>query len=194
MANTRQKLVNNNLLIGENAAADAWGLIGHDWAVGWLRRSLLHRRQRHGYLITGAPSLGKRALALAFARALNCEHDDIAGRPCGLCRACRAIGQASDPDLILAAGEDGAPLKIDAIRDVARLLALKPYAARYRIAIFEDFDLVAPLAQDALLKTLEEPARAGDSDRLGEFGRARLADDPQPRADDSAAPGAAGAD
>ena len=38
------------------------------------------------------------------------------------------------------------------------MLALKPYAARYRIAIFEDFDLVAPLAQDALLKTLEEPA------------------------------------
>ena len=43
-------------------------------------------------------------------------------------------------------------MKIDAIREVTRLLALKPYAARYRIAIFEDFDLVAPLAQDALLK------------------------------------------
>lgn len=143
---------------GECGAADTWGIIGHDWAVAMLRRSLLNRRQRHAYLITGAPSLGKRALALAFAMALNCEVDDIAGRPCARCRACRAISRGSEPDLIVAKGEDGAPLKIDAIRNVARLLALKPYSARYRIAIFEDFDLVAPLAQDALLKTLEEPA------------------------------------
>jgi len=143
---------------GESAVAETWGIIGHDWAVELLRRSWLHERQRHAYLITGAPSLGKRALALAFAKALNCEDEDIAGRPCGLCRACRAISRGNDPDLIVAKGEEGAPLKIDAIREVTRLLALKPYAARYRIAIFEDFDLVAPLAQDALLKTLEEPA------------------------------------
>ena len=143
---------------GESAASDNWGIIGQDWAVGLLRRSLLNGRQRHAYLITGAPSLGKRALAQAFAKALNCEDADIAGRPCGECRACRAIGRGNDPDLIVAAGEDGAPLKIDAVREVSRLLALKPYAARYRIAIFEDFELVAPLAQDALLKTLEEPA------------------------------------
>lgn len=143
---------------GEIAAAESWGIIGHDWAADLLRRSLLNRRQRHAYLITGAPSLGKRALALAFAKALNCEHDDIIERPCGVCRSCRAISRGHDPDLIMATGEDGSPLKIEAIRDVARLLALKPYSARYRIAIFEDFDLVAPQAQDALLKTLEEPA------------------------------------
>ena len=142
---------------GEMAAA-SWGIIGHDWAAELLRRSLLHRRQRHAYLISGPPSLGKRALALAFAKALNCEHVDVAGRLCGACRSCRAISRGHDPDIIIAKGEDGAPLKIEAIRDVARLLALKPYSARYRIAIFEDFDLVAPQAQDALLKTLEEPA------------------------------------
>ena len=104
------------------------------------------------------PALGKRTVALAVARALKCEEDHVRGRHCGRCRACRDISLSGDPDLILAAGDDGAPLKIDAIRDVSRLLALKPYAARYRIAIFEDFDLVAPLAQDALLKTLEEPS------------------------------------
>lgn len=135
-----------------------WGIIGHDWAIDLLRRSLLHGRQRHAYLITGAPALGKGALAQAFARALNCEEEVIGRRPCGACRSCRALGMGGDPDLIVARREDGAPLKINAIREVARALALKPYAARYRIAIFEDFDLVAPLAQDALLKALEEPA------------------------------------
>lgn len=140
------------------AAAGNWDVIGHGWAIDMLRRSMLKGRQRHGYLITGASSLGKRTLALAFAGALNCETADIAARPCGECRACRAIGRSNDPDLIMAEGEKGAPLKIDAIREVTRLLALKPYAARYRIAVLADFDLVAPLAQDALLKTLEEPA------------------------------------
>ncbi|MCY4061797.1 MAG: hypothetical protein OXG53_05475 [Chloroflexi bacterium] len=144
--------------MNDEIAVVSWEIIGHDWAADMLRRSLLNRRQRHAYLITGAPSLGKRALALAFAKALNCEDDKIAGRPCGACRSCRAISRGHDPDLIIAKGENGAPLKIEAIRDVARLLALKPYSARYRIAIFEDFDLVAPQAQDALLKTLEEPA------------------------------------
>ena len=143
---------------GEEAASDNWGIIGHDWAVGRLQRSLRNRRQRHAYLISGAPALGKRTLALAFARALNCEAACRDARPCSTCRACRAISRERDPDLILARADEGATLKIDAIRDVTRLLALKPYAARYRIAIFEDFDLVAPLAQDALLLTLEEPA------------------------------------
>ena len=134
-----------------------WPVIGHDWAVDFLRRTLAHGRNRHAYLISGSPSLGKMRLALAFAQALNCEAESKAQRPCLVCRSCKAISRGNDPDLIVAAAEDGAPLKIDAIRDVARLLALKPYSSRYRIAILDDFHLVAPLAQDALLKTLEEP-------------------------------------
>ncbi len=141
----------------EARGAANWPVIGHEWAVEFLRRALAQGRNRHAYLISGSPSLGKMRLALAFAQALNCEADLVTQRPCLACRSCLAIGRGHDPDLIVAAGEAGAPLKIDAIRDVARLLALKPYSARYRIAILDDFHLVAPQAQDALLKTLEEP-------------------------------------
>ena len=143
-----------------NSTADStanWPVIGHEWAVDFLKRALKHGRNRHAYLISGSPSLGKMKLALAFAQALNCEAEPPARRPCMACRTCTAIARGNDPDLIRAAGDDGAPLKIDAIRDVARLLALKPYSSRYRVAILDDFHLVAPLAQDALLKTLEEP-------------------------------------
>ncbi len=136
--------------------ADNWRIIGHEWAVDFLRRALLHGRNRQAYLITGSPALGKMRLGLAFAMALNCEAEAGRQRPCFACRACAAISRRSHPDLILAGAD--APLKIDDIRNVLRLLALKPYSARYRIAIFADFHLVAPLAQDALLKTLEEPA------------------------------------
>ena len=135
-----------------------WRVIGHDWAVDFLRSGLLKGRSRHAYLISGSAALGKMSLARSFAMALNCQAADPQARPCWQCRPCKAIANESDPDLLLAAGSDGAPLKIAAIRQVTRMLALKPYAARYRVAIFPDFDLTAPQAQDALLKTLEEPA------------------------------------
>ena len=135
-----------------------WRVIGHDWAVDFLRSGLLKGRSRHAYLISGSASLGKMTLARSFAMALNCQADDPHARPCWQCRSCKSIAKGSDPDLLLAAEEEGAPLKIDAVRQVTRMLALKPYAARYRVAIFPDFDQIAPLAQDALLKTLEEPA------------------------------------
>ncbi len=141
---------------GSRASAN-WGVIGHEWAVDFLRRALRHGRNRHAYLISGSPSLGKMKLARAYAMALNCEKRNAADRPCLDCRACKAVDRGSDPDLLVISQADGQPPKIDEIRHAAHALALKPFASRYRIAIFDDFDLVAPLAQDALLKTLEEP-------------------------------------
>lgn len=134
-----------------------WGIVGHDWAVGSLRRGLLNGRSRHAYLIAGSAGLGKMTLARSFAMALNCDQEDVARRPCRQCRACGAIDRGSDPDTIIVATDESGRIKIDTIREVMRLLALKPYAARYRVAIFDDFDQVLPQAQDALLKTLEEP-------------------------------------
>ena len=134
-----------------------WGIVGHDWAVDSLRRGLLSGRNRHAYLIAGSAGLGKMTLARAFAMALNCEDQVVAGRPCRQCHSCRGIDKGNNPDLIVVDADESGRIKIDAIREVMRLLALKPYAARYRVAIFDDFDRVMPQAQDALLKTLEEP-------------------------------------
>lgn len=135
-----------------------WGIVGHDWAVASLRRGLLNGRIRHAYLILGSAGLGKMTLARAFAMALNCEAEAEARRPCGQCRACLAIRRGGDPDLIVVGSDESGRIKIDTLREMMRLLALKPYASRYRLAILDDFDQVMPQAQDALLKTLEEPA------------------------------------
>ena len=89
--------------------------------------------------------------------ALNCQAESAAARPCGVCPSCRRIANDADPDLILAEADESGRLRIEPLREVMRLLSLKPYAARYRIAILNDFDRVMPRAQDALLKTLEEP-------------------------------------
>lgn len=135
-----------------------WNIIGHDWAVNFLRTSLRHGRARHAYLMTGSHNIGKTMVAHAFASALNCTHEDSESRPCGVCRSCKWVMSNNHPDILYALNDaNTGSLKIDTIREVMRQLALKPYIARYRIAIFSDFDRAAPRAQDALLKTLEEP-------------------------------------
>ncbi|MGJ3239360.1 MAG: ATP-binding protein [Anaerolineae bacterium] len=136
-----------------------WPVWGHDWAVDFLRMSIRNHRNRHAYLITGTNNIGKNQLAHAFAMALNCTEEDSENRPCGQCRSCKLIYSGNHPDMLYTdRDERTGRLKIDAIRDVMRLLALKPYDSRYRVAIFEGFDYAAPQAQDALLKTLEEPS------------------------------------
>lgn len=133
-----------------------WPVIGHDWAVDHLARALQHGRMRHAYLFAGPRQIGKTTLARAFAAALNCTGD---APPCGECRSCKLILKSAHPDLsIIEAEQDEGQIKIDQVRHLQQTLALRPYEARYRVAILRRFDAARPAAQDALLKTLEEPA------------------------------------
>lgn len=135
-----------------------WPVFGHDWAVEYLRRGLRHGRVRHAYVITGTASVGKSQLAHSFALALNCTHENIEERPCLQCRSCKLIFSGNHPDILYSeADTTTGALKIEEIRSVMQRLALRPYEARYRVAIFHNFDRAQPRAQDALLKTLEEP-------------------------------------
>ena len=135
-----------------------WTIYGHDWAVDYLRKGMVNDRVRHAYLITGVQSIGKSTLAQSFAMALNCTHDDMEMRPCRDCRSCKKSLTGNHPDLIFSNNDPNTgALKIEEIRRVTSLIALKPYETRYRIAIFEDFHRAGGQAQDALLKTLEEP-------------------------------------
>jgi DNA polymerase-3 subunit delta' len=109
---------------------------------------------RHAYLLSGPARIGKTTLARAFAAALNCTG---ATPPCGECRACKLIAKGGYPDVTLIEPEGGS-LKIDQIRALQQMLALRPYEGRYRVAILRRFHEAVPNAQDALLKTLEEPA------------------------------------
>lgn len=135
-----------------------WPVYGHDWAVEHLRKSIANARIRHAYLIVGSESIGKETLARSLAMTLNCTHEDELTRPCGQCSSCKRIASGNHPDIIYSEldGSTGA-LKIEEIRNITGKIALKPYEARYRIAILRDFDHARPQAQDALLKTLEEP-------------------------------------
>ena len=136
----------------------AWGIYGYEWVVDQLRRSIATGRVRHAYLIAGPEAVGRETLARAFAMSLNCLHDDIGARPCGECRTCRQIQAGGHADLLTSQTDaNSGLLRIEEVRTLTGRVALKPYDARYRIAILRDFDRAQPRTQDALLKTLEEP-------------------------------------
>ncbi len=135
-----------------------WGVVGHEWAIHHLQKSLLHGRARHAYLFAGPSSIGKTTLARAFAARLNCLHEDEAARPCGECRACQKIASGNHPDIALVEAEEvGGTLKIEQVRELMHRLSLRPYEGRYRVGILRRFHEARPQAADALLKTLEEP-------------------------------------
>jgi DNA polymerase-3 subunit delta' len=140
------------------AAKHTWPVDGHNWAVDHLRKSMANGRVRHAYLFLGPESVGKETLARAFAMALNCTHPDLGSHPCGECSSCRRIRSGNHPDVFYAQADPSTgALKIEEIRSMTGRIALKPFEGRYRVAIFRDFDNAQPRAQDALLKTLEEP-------------------------------------
>jgi DNA polymerase-3 subunit delta' len=145
-----------------------WNMLGHEWAVDMLRQHAARGEVRHTYLFCGPPGLGRRTLALRLAQALNCTNPVAPGEPCGQCRDCKQIEAMQHPDMnvIQAVDEDGdakenGTLKVDQIRAVQHSLSLKPYQAKYRVALFLRFQEANDNAANALLKTLEEaPAHA----------------------------------
>ena len=118
-------------------------------------------RCRRRSLLAGPEGVGKRRTALAIAETLNCLElrtaDDFEVDACGACASCRRIARGVHPDVIvLEPGETGT-IKIDEIRDVIDRANYRPFEGRRRAVIVDEADTMMPSAQNALLKTLEEP-------------------------------------
>lgn len=135
-----------------------WPIVGHAWAVERLQQALVDDAVPHALLITGPEGVGKTTLALTFAQALLCEAADARQRPCGTCAACRRVLNGTHPDLIrVAPDEEGGTLKIGALRELERVLRLRPAMGGRKVAVIAHFERATEAAANALLKTLEEP-------------------------------------
>lgn len=136
-----------------------WDMISCEWAVDMLKEHVRRDQLRHAYLFTGPLGVGRRTLALRLAQAVNCPEPIEPGEPCRTCRSCMQIERMQHPDLTVTQAEQrGAVLKVEQIRELQRSLSLKPYQARFRVALLLHFEEANPSAANALLKTLEEPA------------------------------------
>jgi DNA polymerase III subunit delta' len=144
-----------------------WDLIGHEWAIDYLRRSIAGGRVAHAYLLSGPAGVGKSLLALRLAQALNCEAGG--SDPCLACRTCKRIARGNHPDVRIAGmasqtlglkPDEAArqkDLKIDTVRDWLADINLRPYEGRRRVFIMHDAERLTEAASNAMLKTLEEP-------------------------------------
>ena len=136
----------------------AFATRGHSAALAFVERSILTERAPHALLISGPLGLGKTTLALDLAAGLLCLDRDPARRPCRNCAACRKVEHGNHPDVHLLAPEGaGQQIRVGQVQALASDLALLPLEGRVRVAIIEHADRLNPDAQNALLKTLEEP-------------------------------------
>jgi DNA polymerase III subunit delta' len=136
----------------------AWPVVGHEWAVALLARSVATGQVRHAYLFTGPAQVGKTTLARAFAQAMNCLAPPEK-QPCGLCDSCQRLVRGTHPDvrMIEPLGKAGRELLIDQVRSIIHEAALSPLLGRRKVFIVCEADRGNAAAMNALLKTLEEP-------------------------------------
>ncbi|HOG28134.1 MAG TPA: DNA polymerase III subunit delta' [Vicinamibacterales bacterium] len=135
-------------------------IIGHRRLVRLLMRAAHAESLPPSLVFAGPEGVGKRQAALALAQALNCLSPvtpaDAARDGCGECAACRKISRGLHPDVIVVEPEGGL-IAVDRARDAAERTAYRPFEGRTRVVVLDDADLMNDAAQNALLKTLEEP-------------------------------------
>ena len=131
-------------------------IVGHEKQLETLRQSLLKGRLHHAYLFIGPDGIGKRTLALALAQAIHCA--ELESDFCGKCGACRAIQTGNHADVrILEPLSNKKDISIQQVRELEKALSLRSFSGRQKLAIIDPATLMNWPAQNALLKTLEEP-------------------------------------
>jgi DNA polymerase-3 subunit delta' len=129
-------------------------LVGQGPVVESLRGVIANpSAMTHAWLFTGPPGSGRSNAAKAFAAALQCPEGG-----CGNCESCAMVSDGTHPDVALVR-TDGLSIGVDVAREYVRRAALAPALGRWQILIVEDADRLTDQAANALLKSIEEPAR-----------------------------------
>ena len=139
-------------------------IVGHRRLVDLLSRSIDRSTLPPSLIFAGADT---RAAAIAVAQALNCSAPIESRIPnhesrdaCGTCASCQRIARGVHPDILFVEPGDNGSIRIDQIRDVIDRAGYRPFEGTRRVVIIDQAEALMPPAQNALLKTLEEPPAA----------------------------------
>ena len=140
-------------------------IVGHRRVTTLLAQAIARDTLPPTLLLAGAAGVGKYEVARAAAAALNClaprrDVAPLALDACGECRSCQRIERNVHVDVITLEPDDRASIKIDVVREVLERTGFRPFEGRRRVVLIRDADTLEAAAQNALLKSLEEPPPA----------------------------------
>ena len=131
-------------------------VIGHNDIIQYIQNAVSQDKVSHAYILNGERGSGKKMLADLFAMTLQCE--EHTPNPCGECHSCKQAKSGNHPDIIHVKHEKPNTISVDDIRtQVNNDIVIKPYSSPHKIYIIPEADLLSVQAQNALLKTIEEP-------------------------------------
>ena len=136
-------------------------IIGQEQIKEHLQNALKLNKVSHAYILNGEKSSGKEFIAKVFASALQCEREDMSSgmpEPCGECHSCKQMAGKNQPDVIYVSHEKPGSIGVEDIRrQINGDVAIKPYSSQRKVYIINEGEKMTVQAQNALLKTLEEP-------------------------------------
>ena len=133
-------------------------VVGHKNIIKYISSAVQADAVSHAYILNGERGSGKRLLANLFAMSLQCQNRAEDGEACGKCQSCKQAQSGNQPDIIKVTHEKPNTISVDDIRtQVNNDIVIKPYSSKYKIYIIPEADLMSAQAQNALLKTIEEP-------------------------------------
>jgi DNA polymerase-3 subunit delta' len=128
-------------------------MLGHNKVINTLKAAIKNDNVSHAYIFEGPDGIGRRETALSFASMLMCEESD---EPCGQCKSCLLFNEASHPDFKEIYHVDKS-ISVEDIRNILEGLIIRPLYSKYKIILINNADSMTVQAQNALLKSLEEP-------------------------------------
>ena len=138
-------------------------VLGHRRLAALIARSVSRASLPPSLIFAGPAGVGKRLTAVATAQLLNCQNrvgTGVAIDACGVCRSCTRIARGVHSDVIVVEPGDSGSIKIEQIRDVVERAGYRPFEGRCRVVVIDCAEALVSAAQNALLKTLEEPPPA----------------------------------
>lgn len=131
-------------------------IIGQQHIKDHLQNAIRQKMVNHAYIINGEKSSGKEFIANIFAMTLQCEkHED---EPCMECKACKQAKSKNHPDIKTITHEKPNTISVNDVREqIIDDVLIKPYSGEYKVYIVNDAEMMTVQAQNALLKTIEEP-------------------------------------
>ena len=125
-----------------------------------MKNSIAMGKVSHSYIFAGEAGSGKKLLARTYAMALQCESGDA--EPCLKCDSCKRAISKNHPDIIYVTHEKPNTISVEEVRtQIVDDVAIKPYYGKYKIYILPEAEKMTPQAQNAILKTIEEPPAYG---------------------------------